>query len=120
MTMPIGAIVGSIAATCGHHNHNEARDEYNAKYYEDLEELNKKRDLILDYLKKTFKADKVTIDEKTDFNITIYYLNFRNMVIGIKLENDMIINTNVECSYRYSYDLVFKELIKITKQKYIK
>lgn len=82
MAMPIGAIAGSLAATCGHHNHNELRDELNAKYYEDLEKLKEKRKLILDYLKKTFKADKVII--------------------------------------RYCYDLVFGELIKITKQKYIK
>lgn len=58
MAMPIGAIAGSLAATCGHHNHNELRDELNAKYYEDLEKLKEKRKLILDYLKKHLKLIK--------------------------------------------------------------
>ena len=124
MAMPIGAIVGSLAATCGHHNHNELRDEfsakyYSAKYYEDLEKLKEKRNLILGYLKKTFKADIVTIDEESDFNSTIYYLKFGCMGIGIRLDNTMIINVDIEYSYRYSYDLVLNELIKITKQKYV-
>ena len=120
MAMPIGAIAGSLAAICGHHNHNELRDEINAKYYEDLEKLKEKRKLILDYLKKTFKADKVIIDEDSDFNNTIYNLRFGYIIIGIRLENNMIINADIEYSFRYCYDLVFKELIKITKQKYIK
>lgn len=119
MAMPIGAIVGSLAATCGHHNHNELRDELSAKYYEDLEKLKEKRNLILDYLKKTFKADIVEIDEESDFNSTIYLLKFGYMRIGIRLENTMIINADIKYSYRYSYDLVLKELIKITKQKYV-
>ena len=58
MAMPIGAIAGSLAATCGHHNHNELRDELNAKYYEYLEKLKEKRKLILDYLKKHLKLIK--------------------------------------------------------------
>ena len=119
MAMPIGAIAGSLAATCGHHNHNELRDELSAKYYEDLEKLKEKRNLILDYLKKTFKADIVAIDEESDFNSTIYHLKFGCMGIGIRLENTMIINADIEYSYRYSYDLVLNELIKITKQKYV-
>ena len=119
MAMPIGAIAGSLAATCGHHNYNELRDELNAKYYEDLEKLKEKRKLILDYLKKTFKADKVIIDEDSDFNNTIYNLRFGYMRIGIRLENNMIINADIEYSFRYCYDLVFGELIKITKQKYV-
>ena len=120
MAMPIGAIAGSLAATCGHHNHNELRDELNAKYYEDLEKLKEKRKLILDYLKKTFKADKVTIYEDSDFNGTIYKLIFGYMIIGIRLENNMIINADIEYLFRYCYNLVLRELIKIIKQKYIK
>lgn len=119
MAMPIGAIAGSLASVCGHHNHNELKDEFNAKYYEDLEKLKEKRNLILDYLKKTFKADIVAIDEKIDFNSTIYNLKFGYIGIGIRLENSMIINADIEYLYRYSYDLVFNELIKITKQKYV-
>lgn len=99
---------------------NELREELNHKYYEDLEKLKEKRKLILDYLKKTFKVDKVIIDEDSDFNNTIYNLRFGYMRIGIGLENNMIINADIEYSFRYCYDLVLGELIKITKQKYIK
>ncbi len=119
MAMPIGAIAGSLAAVCGHHNHNELRDELNTKYYEDLEKLNEKRNLILDYLRKTFKADRVVNNEKIDLNSTIYNLRFGYIGIGIRLENEMIINAEIEWLYRYSYDLVFNELIKIIKQKYV-
>ena len=118
MAMPIGAIAGSLAAVCGH-NHNEARDELNIKYYEDLEKLKEKSSLILDYLKKTFKVDNVVVDEEFDINSTIYNLRFGYMGIGIRISNEMIINADIEYLYRYSYDLVFNELIKITKQKYV-
>lgn len=118
MAMPIGAIAGSLAAVCGH-NHNELRDELNTKYYEDLEKLKEKSSLILDYLKKTFKVDNVVNDEEFDINSTIYNLRFGYMGIGIRISNEMIINADIEYLYRYSYDLVFNELIKITKQKYV-
>lgn len=86
---------------------------------DELESLNKKRNLILEYLKKTFKADSVINNEEFDLNSTIYNLRFGYMGIGIRLENEMIIKAEIEWLYRYSYDLVFNELIKITKQKYV-
>lgn len=56
MAMPIGAIDGSLAVICGHklkHNHNELRDELNAKNYEDLETLkaDMETEKMIEYLK---------------------------------------------------------------------
>lgn len=99
--------------------HNEARDELNTKYYEDLEKLKEKSDLILVYLEKTFKANNVVNDEAFDKNSRIYNLRFGYMGIGIRISNEMIINADIEYLYRYSYNLVFDELIKITKRKYV-
>ena len=82
-------------------------------------ELYKKRNLILEYLEKKFKVNKIEFDEEpTQF--TIYRLRFGNYYgIGIRISNEMIVNADIEWLYKYCYDLVFSELMKNTKEKYV-
>lgn len=118
MAMPIGAIAGSLAAIYGH-SHNEVRDELNTSYYEDLEKLKEKGNAILEYLKKAFKTNKVIIVDNYDLGSTVYHLSFDIVDIGIQIDNTTIINANIDNLYKYSYHLVFSELINNTKKRYV-
>ncbi len=113
--IPIAAI---NAAVYGHRHRNTSKVNYDIDINK-VRELNKKRNSILDYLEKQFKVNKITLDEEPT-NFTIYELKFGNFYgVGIRISNEMIINADIEWLYRYCYDLVFNELIKNTKEKYV-
>lgn len=80
------------------------------EYYE-------KSNLILEYLKNTFKAKNIIKEE--NINVTNYHLTFGYEGIGISLSNEIIIMSDIEMLYRYSYELVFKQLIALTKRHYL-
>lgn len=113
--IPIAPIT---AAVYGHRHKNSTIVNYDIDINK-VQELYKKRNLILEYLEKKFKVNKIEFDEEpTQF--TIYRLRFRNYYgVGIRLSNEMIVNADIEWLYRYCYDLVFSELVKNTKEKYV-
>jgi len=113
--IPIAAI---NAAVYGHRHRNTSKVNYDIDINK-VRELYKKRNSILDYLEKQFKVNKITLDEEPT-NFTIYELRFGNFYgVGIRISNEMIINADIEWLYKYCYDLVFNELIKNTKEKYV-
>ena len=113
--IPIAAI---NAAIYGHRHKNSTIVNHDININK-VQELYKKRNLILEYLEKKFKVNKIEFDEEpTQF--TIYMLRFRNYYgVGIRLSNEMIVNADIKWLYRYCYDLVFSELVKNTKEKYV-
>lgn len=120
MAFPFGAVAGALAATgSSYHNHNELRDELDLHYYEDLQKLKDNQNAILEHLKESFKAN-VEIIEDYNMQSTIYKLRFKDINIGIMLDNTMIINVKLETSCRYAYDLVMGELNKVVIERYSK
>ena len=113
--IPIAAI---NAAVYGHRHRNHQKVNYDININE-IRELYKKRNLILEYLEKKFKVNKVEFDEEpTQF--TIYRLKFGNFYgIGIRISNEMIVYADIELLYKYCYDLVFKQLIEDIEEKYV-
>ena len=113
--IPIAAI---NAAVYGHRHRDTSKANYDIDMNK-VRELHEKRNSILDYLEKQFKVDKITLDgEPTNF--TIYELRFGNSYgVGIRVLNELIIKANINWLYRYCYELVFDELIKDTKERYV-
>lgn len=113
--IPVAAI---NAAVYGHKHRNLSKVKYDIDINE-TRELYKKRNLILEYLEKKFKANKIEFDEEPT-HFTIYRLRFGNFYgIGIRISNEMIVYADIEFLYKYCYDLVFKQLIEDTKEKYV-
>lgn len=116
MAVPFGGIAAALIVAGNHHHNNN--NDFNSKHFEDMATLLKNQNLIFEYLKRTFKAH-ITQEENYSLESTIYHLKFFDIHIGIQLTNELIINEEIEFLYRYSYDPVFKELIKKTKREYI-
>lgn len=113
--IPVAAI---NAAIYGHRHRNTSKVNYYIDINE-IRELYKKSNLILEYLEKQFKVSKITKDEEPT-GFIIYCLRFGNFYgVGIMISNEMIINADIEWLYKYSYNLVFGELIKNTKEKWV-
>lgn len=119
MAMPIGAIVGSLAAIYGNKK-NQSNSHTNLINLNKFRELHTKQNLILNYLEKKFKCKKISIIEELNINDTIYKLDFNVYFIGIRLSNELIIEASIDYLYDYSYDLILGQLCKDKKEKYIK
>lgn len=119
MAMPIGAIVGSLAAIYGNKK-NQSNSKTNLINLNKFRELHTKRNLILNYLEKKFKCKKISIIEELDINDTIFKLDFDVYFIGIRLSNELIIEASIDYLYNYSYNLILGQLSKDKKEKYIK
>lgn len=113
--IPVAAI---NAAVYGSRHRKTKVDSYDININENRE-LYKKSNLILEYLEKTFKIEKIEKVEDYSLGTIIYNLKFYSFNIGIQISNEMIVNADIDWLYRYSYDLVFKELMNITKQRYV-
>ena len=116
MAYPIGAIAGSLAAIYG--SKDNGLSSVDTKYYRDLETLSENRNKILNYLKESFEAE-IFLEEDLEMDATIYILKFKDINIGIRLDDAMIINVGIEKSCRYAYNLVWGGLDKI-KMRYVK
>lgn len=115
MAYPIGAIAGSLAAIYG--GKGNGLSEVDTKYYRDIETLLDNRGKILDFLKNNFRAE-ISINDDVVLEATIYDLKFKDIKIGIRLDNTMIINYDIDKICDYAYHLVWGELDKI-KDRYL-
>ena len=113
--IPIAAINASVYGR-RHRNTSKVNCDIDINV---VRELYKKRNSILNYLEKQFNVKQITLNEEPT-NFIIYELRFSSLYgVGIRISNEMIINNDIEWLYKYCYNLVFNELIKDIKEKYV-
>lgn len=119
MAFPIGAIGGSLAVVCASMNRHKEKSNNICLGLspKQKEEIKTKSDRVLDFIETNFKAE-VQVDSKFYYEF-IYFLKFRDVNVGFRLENRILLNHSTEELCEYAYHLVRDELFKFTEKKYI-
>lgn len=120
MAFPFGAVAGTLAVVCSHHNKaDNCQESYKGRDYEELKLLEERRKDILEYLELAFYAT-VRFCENSPFDAVIYELEFKDVNIGIQLDYDLILQAPLDIIYRHAYYLVRDELMKSMEKRHIR